>query len=178
MLIYFITNNKKKKEAEAVLDLIKDLSHKVIIRVIGGKNKSDLPEKFDMLIAEIRDFSTEINYQVVLSLIQKKPVLCIYPEGSNVPKNLPPAKGTIAKNLTLKSYNRHSLHEVIKEFIESVDQGGKAERFNFFLTPDLKEYVNWVPFGRGTTRSGFIRQLIRDQMKNDENYRTFTKKKK
>lgn len=178
MLIYFITNNNKKNEVKMVSDSIKDLGCKVISRVIGSKNKSDLPEKFDMLIAEIRDFSVEINYQIVLSLTEKKPVLCIYPEGSNVSKNLPSARGNIAKNLTLRSYSKHSLSEVIKEFVESIGQGGQAERFNFFLTPDLKEYVNWVPFGRGITRSGFIRQLIRDQMKNDENYRSFARKKK
>lgn len=178
MFIYFITNNKKKNETKEVVSGIKQLGHEVVDETVGNKAQAGLPENVDMVIADLHEFSVDMNYRIILALSDRKPVLCLYPEKSNVAKNLPPAKGNVAKNLTVRSYTRSTLSVIIKEFLEILGEGSHAERFNFFLTPDLKEYINWIPYGKGTTKSGFIRQLIRDQMKKDNTYNTFLKKKK
>jgi len=178
MVIYFISSNKRKTEAKKVVNIIKSLGHDVVYEAIGGEQNNDTGFRFDGMIADIQEFSMGVNYQIVLALSDKKPVLCIYSEGAHVAKNLPPAKGTIAKNLIVKTYTKNSLPHLLEEFIEGLNTEHKAERFNFFLTPDLKKYIDWVPFGTGMTKSNFIRQLIHDKMKEDGNYRSFTKKKK
>lgn len=153
----------------------------MITHIIGGKNnnKIDLPQKFDALIADIQEMSVDINYQIILALTEKKSVLCIFPEGTNISKSLPYTKGNIAKSLVLRSYNKRSLPDIIQGFLDNVgDENGQSERFNFFITSDLREYINWISYGGAETRSGFIRQLIRDRMNNDNNYQTFVKKKK
>lgn len=178
MVIYFITNNKKRKDTAEITKILRSFGHEVVGAVPWTKDKIDLPAQFDVLIAEIQEFSTDINYQIVLALSDKKSVLCLYPEKSNIDEELSSIRGSIAKNLTLKPYSQASLPFVIKEFLDDLVNGGHAERFNFFLTPELKEYINWIPTGKGLTKSGFIRELIRDQMKKDNNYQVFRKKKK
>lgn len=181
MTIYFVTNNTKKNEIKIISNIINRQGHKVITQVIGNKDKNeiDLPQKFDVLIADIQEISVGINYQIVLALTEKKPVLCIFPEGANISKSLPYTKGNIARNLVLRLYNKHSLPGIIEGFLDNVEnESGQSERFNFFITSDLREYINWISFSGLVTRSGFIRQLIRDQMQKDDNYKTFAKKKK
>lgn len=178
MVIYFISSNKRKAEAKRVIDVIKSLGHDVVYEAVGNEQKNDSSFKFDGMIVDIQEFSVGVNYQIVLALSDKKPVMCIYPEGGQAVKNLPPAKGTIAKNLSVKTYTKTSLPHILGEFIDGLSTENKAERFNFFLTPDLKKYIDWVPYGTGMTKSNFIRQLIHDRMKEDDTYRTFVKKKK
>lgn len=179
MAIYFITNNKNKKEVSETVKIIKGLKSEVVLRESGSKKaaQEDGP-RLDALIAEIRKPSMEINYQIVLALTMKKPVLCIYPEGTNIKNELPTSVGNIAKNLTVTSYNKDSLASIIKDFVNSLGDGGELNRFNFFLPLDLLEYINWIPFGKGTNRSNFIRQLIRDEMNKDSHYHSFVKKRK
>lgn len=178
MVIYFISSNKRKVEARGIANIIKGLGHDIVYEAIGNEQKNDTTFQFDGMIADIQEFSVGVNYQIVLALSDKKPVMCIYSEGSQVAKNLPPAKGVIAKNLSVKTYTKNSLSHIIEEFIEGLNTEHKAERFNFFLTPDLKKYIDWVPYGTGMTKSNFIRQLIHDRMKGDDTYRSFVKKKK
>lgn len=178
MVLYCLTNNKKRAVRKEITDIIRNSGNEVVEKFVGGKNKVGLPREFDAMIVDIKGPSVDINYQIILALTEKKPVLCVYDENSKAAKSLPAARGTIAKNLILKTYNTETLSSVISDFITSLAEGSKPERFNFFLTPDLKEYVNWIPSGTGMTKSNFIRQLIRDRMKKDEEYRTFSKTKK
>lgn len=179
MAIYFITNNKNKKEVNETVKILKSLKTEVVSHELGGKkNTQEDGRRMEALIAEIGKPSMEINYQIVLALTAKKPVLCLYPEGSNIRDELPASVGNIAKNLTVTAYNKDSLASIIKEFVTSLGDGGELNRFNFFLPPDLLDYINWVPFGKGTNRSNFIRQLIRDEMNKDSRYHSFVKKRK
>lgn len=176
MTIYFITGNKNN--LKLISRAIRSLKYRMVSSVLDSKNEVNDQTNFDVLIAEIHGSNVDINYQIVLALTDKKPVLCVYPEGSNVEKSLPPTNGNIAKNLTIKPYNQTNLSDVVKNFLSSLKNGSEPNRFNFFLTRELEEYIKWVPFGKGMTKSNFIRRLIMDEMKKDKNYKAFTKDKK
>ncbi|HAM95916.1 TPA: hypothetical protein DCP13_02835, partial [Candidatus Azambacteria bacterium] len=89
------------------------------------------------------------------------------------------ASETMFRYLTIAAYNSKNLPEVLREYVKTLKKEKEAAaRFNFILNSDLEKFLNWVPFGKKTAKSDFVRELIREAMEEDEEYRAFLKKKR
>lgn len=133
-----------------------------------------MPSKFDAMVALFDQDDGNLTYQIILALTDKKPALCLFPEKSAPPKLLPTHRQNILKYLIIKPYTSGDISSIITSFFRQ--QGdGDMERFNFFMTADIADYINWVPFSKKQTKSDFIRQLIREKMNKDKEYRKHVK---
>ena len=64
-------------------------------------------------------------------------------------------------------YNDNNLKEVLTEaLVKAKDQSDV--RFNFFVSPKILNYLDWIAKKRMTPRSVFLRDLIEKEMKKDE----------
>jgi hypothetical protein len=117
-------------------------------------------------------------YKIVFdALMRNKPVLLLYKYHSRKPKDLIfPLEKTMLKYLTIRGYVPSNLQEVLERFFINLEKG-PLERFNFFISKDIEEYLNWIPYSIATTRSDFIRGLIKDKMKKDKKYGAYKSRK-
>lgn len=105
--------------------------------------------------------STSIGHEVALALYMGKPVVALHEK--SMPKN-PVLESIDDEKLQLVEYKEDELEEVVPEAIafatEQVDT-----RFNFFISPEIGNYLDFVARERKVPRAVFLRQLIEEDMK-------------
>ncbi len=119
----------------------------------------------DIMVTEVSYPSTNVGYEISKALDEEKPVLALHVEGK-CPFLL---LGVKSDKLRMASYNLSNIREVLEINIEDLrDQ--VDTRFNFFISPDISRYLNWIAKKRKTPRAVFLRGLIKKAMKEDKRY--------
>ena len=178
MKIYIILAKKRKiKTHDNIISFVQKLGHEAIFELIDSKKKAKNLNDFDLIIADIEQTSTALGCAIVMAANERKPVLCIYDEKlKNRANMLMPRQEKYLRYITIKAYNVKNLEEIIRCFIEEKDEQMR-DRFNFFVSSDISNYLNWVTFSRQQSRADFIRGLVRDQLKQDNQYKAYLENK-
>jgi len=172
MKIYFTASvagkKKLKKEYQAIVEALEKLGFQVKELVLSGEKEtsfskiSRLIKKADLVVAEVSFPSVSVGQEISLALESNKPVLALFKEG---------IKTTLLEinsdeRLQLISYNLKKIKKVLKEAIADISR--KIDmRFNFFIPPEIINYLNWIAKKRRIPRSVYLRSLIEKDMKND-----------
>jgi len=178
MKIYIISAKKRKtKTHDNIISFVQRLSHEAIFKLIDSQKKTKGSDDYDLVIADIEQASTALGCAIVMAANERKPVLCIYDEKlKNRADMLMPSQEKYLRYIAIKAYNAKNLEEIIKYFIEEKDEQMR-DRFNFFVSSDISNYLNWVTFSRQQSRADFIRGLVRDQLKQDNQYKSYLNNK-
>jgi hypothetical protein len=187
MKIYFGTSisqmdEELKRSCNLILDQLRDLGHTIYHETIVEKNKDyyvaqtddeaiDLQKELtkmkkasDLIIFEVTKKSIGIGQEIALALTLNKPVIALYKKG-NRPHVLRDEGGD---RLMLVSYIDSKLREVLVDSIEYASSHQDV-RFNFFISPHIGNYLNWISQHKKLPRSVYLRNLIeRDMMENKE----------
>jgi len=96
--------------------------------------------KSDLVVAEVSFPSTlNIGHEISLALEKGKPVLGLYAQE----KASPFFQGIRNDKLIYSEYSPENLGDVIKKNIDSLTNLVDT-RFNFFISPEIERYLNWV----------------------------------
>ena len=188
MKIYFGSSPRIKeqyaKEIERLYELIKKLGFKHtsnFINEVEPKAYSQLePEELNLLHqktlreikkadvcvfeASLQDLS--VGFLINFALDVGKTVI-VLSQSKDEPSLLPHIK---EENLIFVSYTPKDLEEKIKEALEQARGRGDI-RFNFFVTPQILSYLNWLSGRRRIPRAVYLRSLIEREMKKDTEFR-------
>lgn len=121
----------------------------------------------DVVVAEVTESSTSIGHEVTLCLEKGKPVIGLCEEG-NVPtifKALKEDKFMIITYSNLENDLRLKLRKALKRAQKSIDI-----RFNFFISPQISQYLDWVAKKKRLPRSVYLRKLIEEDMSKQTDY--------
>ena len=178
MKVYIVSAKKRKtKTHDNIISFAQRLGHEVIFELIDSQKKTKGANDYDLIIADVEQTSTALGCAIVMAANERKPVLCVYDEKlKNRPNMLMPKQEKYLRYITIKAYNAKNLEEVIRYFIEEKDEQMR-DRFNFFVSSDISNYLNWVTFSRQQSRADFIRGLVRDQIKQDNQYKAYLSNK-
>lgn len=119
----------------------------------------------EIAIVEVSYPSLSVGHEISLALELNKPVIAIHLKNKkyHLLNAIPDEKLQIIhydnKNLKRK------LEKVIKTSLDTVDV-----RFNFFITPQLLSYLDWISSKKRVPRSVFIRNLIENDMNKNHEY--------
>ena len=119
----------------------------------------------DIAIVEVSYPSLSVGHEISLALELNKSVIAIHLKNKSyhLLNAIPNEKLQIIhydnKNLKRK------LEKAIKNALETVDV-----RFNFFITPQLLSYLDWISSKKRIPRSVFIRSLIENDMNKNREY--------
>lgn len=164
-------------------DFIKDLGHEnlndlfnesVVQQFYEGPHKKRVNryqdllnnlKKSDLVILEVSIHSLSMGFWMQKALELNKPVIALYLKGRE-PKFI---EGVQNDKLQVIEYEDINLKEVLKYSIDfASDQ--QDTRFNFFISPKHQNYLDWIARNRKIPRSVFLRRLIEDHMKQNEDY--------
>jgi len=150
--------NYSQKDLDALGEDKKVDFHKKII---------DLIKKSDIVVAEISSQSLSVGYLISMSLDLSKPTILLY-KGENKPNILSTLEQT--DKLFVANYGESDVSNVLTKLLEKAREKSDV-RFNFFVSPKILSYLDWVAGKRMIPRSVFLRNLIEREMKKEKEFK-------
>lgn len=132
----------------------------------GYKKALEILKKADVIMMEVSGHSLSMGFIVSKALDLSKPVVAFYKKG-NKPFFL---SGINDPKFKLIEYTCENISEMLDVAVEEVKKGIDV-RFNFFVSPKILNYLDWVAQKRMIPRSVFLRNLIEREMKKDKEFK-------
>lgn len=119
----------------------------------------------DVVVAESSCHSTNVGHEVSVALGKGKPAIVLYTK-SNEPRFL---TANPSDKLLVYEYDMNSLAKTLRDALkEAKDQ--MDVRFNFFVSPKIVHYLDWIAKERKMPRAVYLRRLIGADMKKNKEY--------
>lgn len=119
----------------------------------------------DVLVLELSIHSLSMGYLLHKAIDIGKPVIALY-HGKNVPYF---ASGIDDDKFQLVSYSQENLEEVLNSALEYAQENMDV-RFNFFISPSIGRYLDWISKEKKIPRSVYLRALIEQEMRENTEY--------
>ena len=140
---------------------VEDLDRQTLTQRVGYyKDLDRWIKQSDLVVCEVSYPSTlNIGHEVSLALDKGKPVLALYQ------KNREPGVllGISSEKLILMEYSENDLEKIAKEGLSEANQKMDV-RFNFFISPRIGAYLDWISKNQKTPRAVYLRRLIEEDM--------------
>lgn len=120
----------------------------------------------DLVVAEISTPSISVGHEITSALELGKPVVVLHTVGNGASM----LEGMVDERLQVVEYDMENLK---KKFLKALDEARKSMdvRFNFFVSPKILNYLDFVAKKRMIPRSVFLRDLIEREMKKDKEFK-------
>ncbi len=169
-----------------IVGFLKDEGYSVIDNTIDkwakGKEQLSAIQKFDFHKEIVKsldksDFSVfeasfpstlHIGHEITLAIEKGKPVIVMYSDEEGKEPML--FKGVSTEKVIWVAYNKNNLHDELIKAVEAAKQNSDV-RFNFFVSPKILSYLDWVAQKRMIPRSVFLRNLIEREMKKEKEFK-------
>lgn len=116
--------------------------------------------KADYVVAEVSYPSIGVGYEISLALEKMKPVIVLHEKGDS-PHFL---KGINSEKLLIVRYKLDSLRKTLLDTIDSATEQMDS-RFNFFISPKISNYLDWIARKKRIPRAVYLRRLIEKDIK-------------
>ncbi|MCX6817161.1 MAG: hypothetical protein NTZ93_04825 [Candidatus Beckwithbacteria bacterium] len=134
-------------------------------RIENYKKTVKIIKEADLIVLETSLHSLATGYIANLALDLGKPVIALHAE-KRKPYFL---LGIQNEKLQVVEYSLSSLKDVLKNAVEYA--GEKIDtRFNFFISPTIGNYLNWIAKHRKLPRAVYLRKLIEQDMEENKDY--------
>lgn len=188
MKIYFSVslsrmNGEIRNNCEKIVSHLKSLGHTVIPEEVLNKPSdayigqsphqamqeqkrlTKLKKMADLIVVEITNPSLGVGQEISLALSMNKPVIAFYHE-KTAPHVLRDEGGDL---LILSAYNDTNLVNVVEDSVEFA-ANHQDVRFNFFISPAIGTYLDWISQNYKIPRSVYLRNLIENDMNENKEY--------
>jgi len=156
--VYSGTLFNKKKSAEYLEDQKK--------REEWYKDSIAKIRESDVVVVETSYPSTaNVGHELTYALDLGKPVIALYKSGRD-PFFL---RGRVDDKLTILPYTTYDLEQVLTNAFDYA-LSTQDVRFNFFISPQIGRYLDWVAQKKRIPRAVFLRKLIENEMQLDKAY--------
>jgi len=121
-----------------------------------------------VIVFEASKPDVSLGYEVASALHLGKPVIVLYRANTGaVPHGL---KGINSDKLQVDSYDEETLPELLKVAIDYA-QDVSDIRFNFFISPSLSNYLDWISQTKKCPALYTCEKLIERDMEKNKEYR-------
>lgn len=129
------------------------------------RNLTKLKKSADVVVFEITKPSVAIGQELSLALSLNKPVIALH-NNSQPPHILRDEGGDL---LILSKYDESNISEVLDSTLEFACENQEV-RFNFFISPAIGRYLDWISKVKKIPRSVYLRALIEHEMRENKEY--------
>lgn len=120
----------------------------------------------DVIIAEVSSPSTNVGHEITIALEKNKPVIVLYTKG-NEPRFL---TANPSDKLMVYEYDLETIDETLKSLIE-IAKDQMDVRFNFFISPKIGAFLDWISKNKKVPRAVYLRDLIEKDMLKNRKYK-------
>ncbi len=129
------------------------------------KKITKMKKSADIVMFEVSKPTVAIGQELNLALSLNKPVIALY-ANDTAPHILRDEGGDL---LILSQYKPSTLPNVVKDAIDFAAENQEV-RFNFFISPAIGNYLDWIASNKKIPRSVYLRNLILQDMKKNAEY--------
>jgi len=130
----------------------------------------------DLVIVEdtVSNFST--GHQITLALQYKRPTLVLWKKDK--PKQFKKMfiHGIESDFLEVTEYSIETLETIIKTFIAKYSHAEEKNRFHLVLSGVERQYLDWAQYHKNKSRTVMLRESLRKEMEEDEEYKKYLEK--
>ncbi|MCE7897869.1 MAG: hypothetical protein DPW11_00680 [bacterium] len=120
----------------------------------------------DAVFVELSYPSTvNVGHILTEALDSGKPVVALYKVGRE-PFFL---RGRVDDKLVLLEYHENDIQSVVKSALEYISTAQDV-RFNFFISPRIGRYLDWISKNKRVPRAVYLRRLIEEDMRSNKEY--------
>lgn len=119
----------------------------------------------DVVVVEASQQSTSLGHEITVALDKGKPVIALYTKG-NDPHLL---QGLTSDKMLLAEYDIDDIDFLIRDLFEDA-QDQMDVRFNFFVSPKIVNYLDWIAKKKRMPRAVYLRRLIDQDMDKNKEY--------
>ncbi|HEX7017374.1 MAG TPA: hypothetical protein VF209_00495 [Patescibacteria group bacterium] len=128
----------------------------------------DKIKKNDVVFAELSHPSTSMGYLVATAIQLGKPVVIFF-AGQEEPHLFRTLEETNDKLTIVRYMSVGQLDEEVPIALEFVNSAQDV-RFNFFVSPEISSYLDWIAKNKKIPRSVYLRNLIDTDMNLQEDF--------
>lgn len=137
--------------------------------------EQELLAKADVVVIDATLTSFGIGYAFNEAIRQRKPVLALYLKDSHKPKTRDTIIGSESSLVSVENYLPNELERKIKNYFSS-KKIGLLSKFNFIISPEVADYLDWGVYSTNKSKSEFLRdKLVTEVISKDDDYRTHLK---
>lgn len=188
MKVYFssaISNVPEEiREYQAkIVSVLEDLGHVVLVEHREGRTSesfakqteeealamhrkmSKWKKQMDMMVVEASIPSFGVGQEITEALNDNKQVIVMYLKGHK-----PHILMHMGQDLLFfVEYTDNNIKEALTDYIEYA-KAHSDTRFNFFISPQIGSYLDWISRKRKLPRAVYLRRLIEEDMKGNTEY--------
>ncbi|MFH2019659.1 MAG: hypothetical protein ABII80_03545 [bacterium] len=129
------------------------------------RKMSKWKKQADLMVVEVSTPSFGVGQEIAEAIADNRQVVAMYLKGrkphilSNQGQDL----------LYLVEYTPENLALRLSEYVDFA-KAHSDTRFNFFISPQIGGYLDWISRKRKIPRAVYLRRLIEDDMKDNEDY--------
>lgn len=187
MKVYFTaaisnTTSDVKKSYHTIISTLEKMGHTVIYSeainsgnvlenqssddaIANQKKLSKWKKQSDVVLVEASVPSFGVGQEITEALTDNKQVIVLY-KGVAKPHILVSHN---QESLYFAEYGEDNLKKVLEDYIEYA-RANSDTRFNFFISPQIGYYLDWVSRKHKLPRAVYLRRLIEEEMKNNKEY--------
>lgn len=174
---------KAKDNCKLIVSTLEDFGHSVIADHVlnrgsdsydGQDEKESLSmqrkltkwkKQADLVVVEVSNKSFGVGQEIAQAIASNKPVIALY----NSDKEPHILKDSGTDLILLIKYDDKNIKKVLQQALDYSSEQQDI-RFNFFISPSLIQYLDWVSKTKRIPRSVYLRNLIEADMKNNDEY--------
>lgn len=149
-----------KKTVEKIYDLSQQESAQAYQKSI------EMVKRADVVMMEVSGHSVSMGYLISKSLDLCKPVIAFYKKGTKILF----LRGISNPKFKLVEYDKKNIGTLLDQGLEEAKKEIDV-RFNFFVSPKILAYLDWIAQKRMIPRSVFLRNLIEKEIKKEKEFR-------
>lgn len=119
----------------------------------------------------VSNFST--GHQITLALQLRKPTLVLWQGGKHRQFKHMFIHGIESDILEIAEYDRNNLTNTMQVFINKYEDTNERNRFHLVLNGVERNYLDWVQYVKGKSRTKVIRAALDEIMDTDREYRAY-----
>ena len=185
MKVHFTASLRGDKEVyNKIVGIMKDLGYEIItdhvlrrkITEVERETPDEAAEyvkkmrrwiaKADIVVTETTYSDVSVGWEIAAAVEKGKPVVVLY-MGDKVPHAL---KANVFDKLNVFQYNEHDMREVIADALDEASETSDV-RFNFFISPKIGAYLDWITRHKRIPRAVYLRGLIDKEMQENQEYK-------
>lgn len=169
---------------ELIIESLKNLGHNVLAEHLKGKTAEKIKKQTeeealeiqrkmtkkkkqaDLIVLEVSTPSFGVGQELAFALENNKPVIALHVSGKEPHLLLDRGKDF----LFIGEYTRDTVKDVLRGLIEEAKDQMDI-RFNFFVSPKIVRYLDWIAKHKKLPRAVFLRKLIENHMKRNKEYK-------
>lgn len=135
-------------------------------RVSYYKKMVEMISKCDLCVAEVSTSSLSVGHEITIAVEKGKPVIAFYDK--KITPNL--IKGIASEKFQTIAYDKDTLEETVKNALNKA-RSNMDIRFNFFISPQINEYLDWISRVKRVPRAVYLRELVEKEIEKNKEYK-------